>query len=95
MKLIINSHSATAIDIDVSVDFIIKRIRSYVATRGWSRTRLAKEAGLPHHTSLRGFEDQNWNPTAAVLRRLEALVPSDFYLAAPDIEVTDHTEETD
>lgn len=73
-------------DIEVSVDFIIKRIHSYVASRRWSRTRLAKEARLPHHTSLRNFDSPAWNPTVELLRKLEKLVPADFDPAQAGVE---------
>lgn len=83
------------INIEIGIDFVIRRIRSYVASQGWSRTRVAKEAGFPHHTSLRGFETADWNPTADVLRKLEAIVPADFYLASSDIEVPEPPEENE
>jgi hypothetical protein len=92
MKIVIKNNSMVEFDMDVSVDFIIRRIRSYVASREWSRTRAAREAGFPHHTSLRGFDGSDWNPTASVLRKLEAIIPNEFYLAAPDINVSQPPE---
>jgi hypothetical protein len=68
------------VDIDMSVDFIVWHIRSYIASRGWSLTRGAREGGFPHHTTLRGFDTPEWNPTISVLRKLEAIVPPEFTL---------------
>ena len=92
MKLIIKGKSEVEINVDVSIDFVIKRIRSYVKSQEWSRSRLAREAGLPHHTSIRDWDSPDWNPTAAVLRRLEALVPNDFYLDPSDMITEDNKE---
>jgi transcriptional regulator with XRE-family HTH domain len=92
MKIMTKNDSMVAVDLDVSIDFIIRRIRSYVESRGWSLTRVARETGFPHHTSLRGFDSQEWNPTASALRKLEAIVPADFYLAPADINVTQPLE---
>jgi hypothetical protein len=71
--------SRVEIDVEIGVDLIIERVRWYVRSQGWSLTRLAREAGLPHHTSLRNFDLPQWNPTANLLRKLEALVPADFH----------------
>ena len=68
------------VDIDMSVDFIVWRIRSYIASRGWSLTRVAREAGFPHLTTPRQFETPEWNPTISELRKLEAIVPPEFTL---------------
>lgn len=85
MKMMAKGCSSVEINVDVSIDFVIKRIRSYVESQGWSRSRLAREAGLPHHTSIRDWDNPDWNPTAAVLRRLEAVVPDDFYLGTSNL----------
>lgn len=61
----------------LTVDRAISRIRAYAAVRGWRKSRLAAEAGLPD-TTLRHFGRPDWNPTLSVLRRLEAVIPSDF-----------------
>jgi len=49
---------------------LIDRIRSAVAERGVSRSGLARAAGL-HPNSLRSLDEQDWNPTAETLRKLE------------------------
>ena len=76
MKLLVKAD----VDIEIGVDLIMERIRSSAKSQAWSRTRLAKKAGLPHHTSLRNYESPNWNPTVEILRKLEVLVPADFRL---------------
>jgi ribosome-binding protein aMBF1 (putative translation factor) len=52
---------------------IIQRIRDYAADQGWSKTRLAMEAGLSD-TTLRHFHSELWNPTVNTLRKLEAAI---------------------
>lgn len=34
-------------------------------------------------TTLRGFDKEDWNPTAETLRRLEAILPPDFMPEPP------------
>jgi hypothetical protein len=81
------------IEVNIGVDFIIARIRSWARSQNLSRTVLARMAQLPHHTSLRGFDSPNWNPTTDMLRRLEALVPDDFYLDVADIALSQQPPE--
>lgn len=59
------------------VDFEIERIRAYVREKGWSRLRVAREAGMAD-TVLRKFNDADWNPTRETLQKLSAIVPADF-----------------
>jgi hypothetical protein len=87
MKIYLHTESMVELDVDISINFIIQRIRSYVASQGWSRTRIAREAGLPHHTSLRNFDSTDWNPSVEISRQLEVIVPKDFFLAAPEAAV--------
>lgn len=65
-----------------NIDQVIARIRAYAASQGWTKTRLAREAGMVG-TTLRDFEKPHWSPTANTLRRLEAIIPPDFE-AAPN-----------
>lgn len=65
----------------MTVDLAIARIRAFAAFRGWSRARLASEAGM-HDTTLRHFHEVDWNPRAETIRRLEAVIPDDFELGA-------------
>jgi len=88
MRIFVRTESMATIEVNIGVDFIIARIRSWAHSQNLSRTALARMAQLPHHTSLRGLDSPNWNPTADMLRRLEALVPDDFYLEAADIVVS-------
>jgi len=57
---------------------LIERIRAAVAEGGFSRSGLARAAGL-HPNSLRSVDDLDWNPTAETLRKLEK------YLASPGL----------
>ena len=66
----------------VNVDKAIARIRAYAASRSWTKSRFAHEAGIID-TTLRDFHKSDWNPQADTLRRLEAVIPSDF-VAKPD-----------
>ncbi|MBS0479829.1 MAG: 3,4-dihydroxy-2-butanone-4-phosphate synthase, partial [Proteobacteria bacterium] len=49
---------------------LIDRVRDLVASGGISRSGLARAAGL-HANSLRSLDEQEWNPTADTLRKLE------------------------
>lgn len=62
------------------VDFEIERIRAYVRSKGWSKLRVAREAGMVD-TVLRKFDDVDWNPTRETLQKLSAIVPADFQCA--------------
>ena len=53
---------------------VIARIRAHAAAKNWSKTKLAKEAGL-HFNTLRDFDDEDWNPRLGTLQKLEALLP--------------------
>jgi len=48
----------------------IQRIRDAVEARSISRSGLARAAGL-HPNSLRSLDDEDWNPTAETLKKLE------------------------
>ncbi|WP_299426094.1 3,4-dihydroxy-2-butanone-4-phosphate synthase [Sphingomonas bacterium] len=50
---------------------LIDRVRDLVATGGISRSGLARAAGL-HANSLRSLDEQEWNPTADTLKKLES-----------------------
>lgn len=68
-----------------SIDAAIARIRAYTQFQGWTKTRLAREAGLVD-TTLRDFDKPDWNPTATTIRRIEAIIPDSFVIPAPDSE---------
>ncbi|MDB5686299.1 MAG: 3,4-dihydroxy-2-butanone 4-phosphate synthase [Rhizorhabdus sp.] len=57
---------------------LIERIRAAVAEGGFSRSGLARAAGL-HPNSLRSIDEPDWNPTAETLLKLER------YLASPGL----------
>jgi hypothetical protein len=50
-------------------DETINRIRRYALHNGWSKGRLAREAGL-RDTVLRHLDKADWNPTRATVQRL-------------------------
>ena len=50
---------------------LIDRVRDLVASGGISRSGLARAAGL-HANSLRSLDEQEWNPTADTLKKLES-----------------------
>jgi len=60
-----------------SVDDAIFAIRAYARVRGWTKSRVAVEAGLAD-TSLRQFWLDTWQPRPDMLRVLHALIPPDF-----------------
>ena len=58
---------------------------------GWRKSRLASEAGI-NDTTLRYFDDPNWNPTTETLRRLEAIIPANFDAAPAPQDFLDEAE---
>ena len=56
-----------------TVDEAIARVRAYVRSKNWTKSRFAKEAGLPD-TTLRHFDQPDWNPTSDTLRKLETYI---------------------
>lgn len=65
------------------IDQSIARVRAYKSQMGWTVFRLAKAAGL-NESTLRSIDSPDWAPTATTLRRLEAVIPNDFF---PDLPV--------
>lgn len=64
------------------IDQSIERIRAYRQVQGWSILRLAKESGMGEST-IRRLDDPTWSPTADTLRKLEAVIPADFFAHTP------------
>lgn len=58
------------------IDRVIERIRAYRETEGLTRSALALRAGL-HKNTLRGMDEENWNPPVETVRKLEALLPEE------------------
>lgn len=52
---------------------LIKSIRTFAALPGWSKTKLAREAGLSPN-ALRDLDDGGFNPTADTLDKLETFI---------------------
>lgn len=71
----------------INTNLVIKRIRAFAKYKGWTKSRLAFKAKL-RDTTLRNFNQPDWNPTIKTLQKLEAIIPDDFHM--PDIN---HTEE--
>lgn len=63
----------------ISVKNSIKRIRAYVAFKGWSKLRFAREAGVIH-TLITDFNKESWNPTRVTIEKLEKVIPEDFII---------------
>ncbi len=61
----------------MEIEASIRRIRAYAQAAGLSKGRLAVRAGL-RDTTLRRFDHVDWNPTLETLRKLQAVVPTDF-----------------
>jgi 3,4-dihydroxy 2-butanone 4-phosphate synthase/GTP cyclohydrolase II len=58
----------------VMVNDTINHIRATLKRPGYTKTGLAKLAGL-HPNTLLGVDDDNWNPTAATLKAVEPHLP--------------------
>ncbi len=52
---------------------LIEKVRNLVTQGGMSRSGLARAAGL-HANTLRDLEEDDWNPTAETLRKLETFL---------------------
>ncbi len=52
-------------------DTITTRLRSLIADAGETKSGIARAAGL-HANSLRNLDEEDWNPTAETLRKLES-----------------------
>jgi ribosome-binding protein aMBF1 (putative translation factor) len=55
------------------IDATVEKIRVFRRVAGWSKSRLAAEAGL-NESVLRCLDRDGWNPTVETLTRLEAVV---------------------
>lgn len=54
----------------------IARIRRSIAEKRITKKALADASGL-HYNTLRGVEDETWNPSAATILKLEENLPAD------------------
>ena len=61
----------------VTIDLALERVRAFASHKGWAPSRFAVEAGLSN-MALRGMHKPDWSPSAATLRKLEALIPAEF-----------------
>lgn len=60
-----------------NIDNALSRIKSFKAMMGFSNNKLAKQAGIAEGT-VRNIEDSSWNPQVETVRKIEAIIPSDF-----------------
>jgi hypothetical protein len=58
----------------MSIASTIQRIRAFAKQPGWTKTRLARQAGL-QDTVLRGLDSEEWNPTKRTIEALESVIP--------------------
>lgn len=61
----------------MSIQQAISRIRSFASENDLSKRKLAEKAGI-QDTTLRNFDQPDWNPTRATLEKLESIIPPDF-----------------
>ena len=61
----------------MNTDKIIDRVKAFAANENLNKSQLAALAGIGD-TTLRNLDKPNWNPTVKILRKLEAVIPSDF-----------------
>jgi ribosome-binding protein aMBF1 (putative translation factor) len=54
----------------LQIDMLISKLRSSRKKIGWSKNKLAKEAGIREST-LRKMNEQTWNPNTKTLRKIE------------------------
>jgi ribosome-binding protein aMBF1 (putative translation factor) len=55
------------------IDVTLEKIRAFRRAAGWTKSRLAAEAGL-NESVLRFLDRPHWNPTIDTVARLEAVV---------------------
>ncbi len=66
----------------MSIQQTIERIRSFTALQGWKKGRLARVSGV-QKTTLRHFNEPDWNPTKETIEKLERVIPEDW--TPPDV----------
>lgn len=57
----------------MAISTSLDRIRAYAKAKGLKPATLARLAGL-HANALRGLHDQNWNPRADTLQKVEQAI---------------------
>jgi ribosome-binding protein aMBF1 (putative translation factor) len=60
----------------------IDRVRAFRKAMGWSIHRFATEASVADST-IRPMDANDWSPTADTLKKLEAVIPPDFFPPSP------------
>ena len=65
----------------MAISEVIKRIRGYRATCGYSIRGFAMVVGVSEGT-LRQIDSEAWNPRLSTLKRCEGVIPPGFSLAA-------------
>ncbi len=59
---------------------VIERVKAYAASVGWSKWRLATEAGLSKNALYGKIDNPEWCPRRDTLEALTSVVPEDFEL---------------
>jgi ribosome-binding protein aMBF1 (putative translation factor) len=59
----------------------IQRVRTFRSEKGWTLSKLAREAGLREST-IRNMDADDWNPETRTLAKLEAVVIAEEQTAA-------------
>lgn len=67
----------------MSVASTILRIRSYFNEREFSRSEVARRAGLSGEAVIRRMHKANWNPTLRIVAQLDAAIPSGWRIGDP------------
>ncbi|MTJ81756.1 MAG: hypothetical protein F8N37_12160 [Telmatospirillum sp.] len=67
------------------IEQAMQRVRAFRTARGWSILRFAKESGL-NESTIRRMDRPDWSPTADTLKKLESIVPNDFFDLPPAAE---------
>ena len=62
---------------NVTSQMVIRRIRAYAVSQGWSKGQYSSKAGFKD-TTLRKLGEPDWNPTLRIIEKLEAIIPNNF-----------------
>lgn len=60
----------------------VYRVRAWADANHWRKSKYARKAGIID-TTLRDFNEPDWNPTVETLLRLEALIPDGWQAGDP------------
>ncbi len=69
-------------DTQPEIDTLLDRLRAYRKAADLSYSALAQRAGLSR-AALMGMDDEDWGPTSATIRAVEAIIPSGWQPGQP------------